>query len=284
MTVIDHMFVVYISEILTHNKKVFFAQIILSSRYFQTQSSIKMENIKAIICDIEGTTTSISFVKDVLFKIAAEQCQEYLKTNFNNAEIQEIIKELCQQSIIDGTAIETNENDRQNYIESVNDYIQQLIKSDRKIKALKSLQGKIWREAYKSGIIKGHVFEDVKENFEKWTEKGLRIYIYSSGSVQAQKLIFRYSTSGDLCEYISGYFDTNFGHKQEASSYQSILKSIELKGENALFLSDIPNEVIAADAVKIKCIILDRPNNPTELSEEIRKKFKVVKNFNEIEI
>lgn len=239
--------------------------------------------LKAIICDIEGTTTNVSFVKNILFNIASEKCQEFLMENFADAEIKEIIDGLYQQSVADEIPI-LKHVDSEKFIEDVTKYVKELIKSDRKIKALKLLQGKIWSNAYESGLIKGHVFDDVKENFMKWIEKGLKIYIYSSGSVEAQKLIFGYSTHGDLNVFLSGYFDTNVGHKQEAPSYQNILDAIELKGENVLFLSDIPNEVIAADAVGINCIILDRPNNPIELSEEIRKKFKVIKTFNEIHI
>lgn len=239
--------------------------------------------MESIICDIEGTTTSISFVKDVLFKIASEKCQEYLTVHFDEVEIQEIIEELYQHSIADGRAINKND-DKLKYVEAINDYVQNLIKNDRKVKPLKQLQGKIWKDSYQAGIIKGHVYDDVKENFDKWTKKGLKIYIYSSGSVEAQKLIFGFSTHGNLCEYLSGYFDTTIGHKQESTSYQNILDAIQLKGEKVLFLSDIPNEVIAANAVGINCIILDRPNNPTTLSAELRAKFKVVNTFNEIEI
>lgn len=244
-----------------------------------------MINLKAVICDIEGTTTSISFVKDVLFTIASEKCQEFLMENYEDVEIKVIIEDLYQQSIMDETPILNYANEeRDTIVKGVTKYVQQLIKSDRKIKALKALQGKIWTHFYGAGLIKGHVYDDVKENFIKWVAKGLKIYIYSSGSVEAQKLIFGYSTHGDLTEFLSGYFDTNVGHKQEAQSYQNILKAVNLKGEDVLFLSDIPNELIAADAVGINCIILDRPNNPTELSEEITKKFKVTKTFNEIQI
>lgn len=231
--------------------------------------------VKAILCDIEGTTTSISFVKDVLFKIAAEECEGFLNENKDNAEIREIIDELFRES--------GNDNkDCENKIEIVTQYVQQLIKADKKVKSLKLLQGKIWKNAYEKGLVKGHVYDDVPVNFQKWTEQGFKIYIYSSGSVEAQKLIFSYSSHGNLCNYLSGYFDTTVGHKQESTSYQNILNEIGFKGEDVLFLSDIPQELYAASSVGISCIILDRPNNPTQITSEI--KFKVAKDFNEIEI
>jgi enolase-phosphatase E1 len=233
--------------------------------------------IKAILCDIEGTTTSISFVKDVLFKIAADQCENFLKDNFDKAEIKEIIDDLYRES-------GSNDKDCENKIEIVTKYVQQLIKADKKVKALKLLQGKIWKNAYEKGLIQGHVYDDVPVNFKKWTEQGLKIYIYSSGSVQAQELIFTFSSHGNLIKYLSGYFDTNVGHKQESVSYQNILNEIGFKAEDVLFLSDIPQEIFAASSVGISCIILDRPNNPTEITNEIKEKFKVAKDFDAIEI
>lgn len=240
-----------------------------------------MENIKAIVCDIEGTTTSISFVKDVLFKIAGEKSQSYLRENF--FELESLIAELDQLSKSDNYELKHDESDREKYIEAIDEYVQHLIKSDRKVKPLKELQGKIWKSAYEAGLIKGHVFCDVSVRFKKWVEKGLKIYIYSSGSVEAQKLIFGYSVAGDLCQHLSGYFDTTIGHKQDSASYQNILDSIKFNGEEVLFLSDIPNEVIAARAAKINCILLDRPGN-APLPQKIQEQFKVVKNFDEIEL
>jgi enolase-phosphatase E1 len=235
--------------------------------------------LKAILCDIEGTTTSISFVKDVLFKIASDECHNFLNANFDDPEIQKIIAELLKES-----GNENCEDSKEKKVQVTTDYVQQLIKADKKVKSLKLLQGKIWKNAYEKGLVKGHVYDDVLSNFKRWTEKGYKIFIYSSGSVEAQKLIFSYSTHGNLCEYLSGYFDTNVGHKQEEASYQNILNEIGLKGEEVLFLSDIPAELDAAFSVSISCILLDRPNNPTKITNEIKQKFKVAKDFDEIEI
>lgn len=132
--------------------------------------------------------------------------------------------------------------------------------------------------------ILGHVYDDVPANFSKWVEQGLQVQIYSSGSVEAQKLLFTNSKHGNLLKYISGHYDTNIGHKQESQSYKNIIRQLNVDASEVLFLSDIPNEVIAAQESGMHVLILDRPNNPTKLSAEIRCKFKVVKTFDEIEL
>jgi enolase-phosphatase E1 len=114
-------------------------------------------------------------------------------------------------------------------------------------------------------------------------EQGFKIYIYSSGSVEAQKLLFGNSEYGDMSPFISGNFDTNIGHKQESQSYKNIVNELKVDPSNILFLSDIPNEVKAAKEAGMGAIILDRPKNPTELSEDIKNEFKVVQTFDEID-
>lgn len=130
----------------------------------------------------------------------------------------------------------------------------------------------------------GHVYDDVPTAFEIWQrQSGHVIYIYSSGSVEAQKLLFKYSVKGNLLKYICGHFDTNIGHKQEAQSYKDIVKEIQkvlkIEANDVFFLTDIPNEAIAAKESGMCPIILDRPNNPTKLSDDIKRQFKVVDSF-----
>lgn len=129
----------------------------------------------------------------------------------------------------------------------------------------------------------GHIYEDVPRNFKKWNELGYKIYIYSSGSVEAQKLLFSHSDYGDMLKFISGHFDTNIGHKQEPQSYKNIVEDLKVDPTHIIFLSDIPNEIVAARAAEMEVYILDRPNNPTTLTEDIRKKFKIAQTFDEIE-
>ncbi|XP_070493170.1 enolase-phosphatase E1 [Chironomus tepperi] len=239
-------------------------------------------NIKAVICDIEGTTTSISFVKDTLFTYAYENCEKFLIDNFNDPEIQSIIENLCVEATNDKYEITKSDNVNE-YAHSITCYVQELINQDRKVSPLKLLQGKIWKYAFESKVVTGHLFEDVIRNFEKWTNNGIKIYIYSSGSVEAQKLLFKYSNSGDLSPYITDYFDTKVGHKQEPKSYENIIKQINFESHNVLFLSDIPKELYAAKQEGIQTLLLRRPNN-YEISEEDKSHLSIVDNFDEIEL
>src|SRR5690606_18871535 len=133
------------------------------------------------------------------------------------------------------------------------------IENDRKHGALKTIQGLIWDHGYKNGDFKGHVYEDVKPFFEKIKSLGHTIGIYSSGSVHAQKLIFGYSTDGDLTSYISFYFDTKIGAKRDAFSYQNILNETKFNKEDVTFFSDIPQELEAAKSAGINPVQLLRP-------------------------
>ena len=239
-------------------------------------------DIKAVICDIEGTTTSISFVKETLFTYAYDNCEKFLIDNFNEQEIQSIVENLCAEAINDKNEI-AKSDDVNEYAHNVTCYVQQLINQDRKVSSLKVLQGKIWKYAFECKLVTGHLFEDVLRNFEKWTANGIKIYIYSSGSVEAQKLLFKYSTSGDLSSYITDYFDTKVGHKQEPKSYENILNQINFEGNNVLFLSDIPNELFAAKHAGIQTLLLRRPNN-YEISEDDKSRLSIVDNFDEIKL
>lgn len=239
-------------------------------------------NIKAVICDIEGTTTSISFVKETLFSYAYQNCEKFIIDNFNEQEIQSIIESLCVEAANDKYEILKSDNVIE-YAHSIACYVRELINQDRKVSSLKLLQGKIWKDAFESQVVTGHLFEDVHRNFEKWTKNGIKIYIYSSGSVEAQKLLFKYSTSGDLSSYLTGYFDTKVGHKQEPKSYENILQQINFEGQHVLFLTDIPNEAFAAQHAGIQTLLLRRPNN-YEISEHDKSLLSIVDNFDEIEL
>lgn len=244
--------------------------------------SSKEIRANSIVTDIEGTTTAISFVKDTLFKYAYENCESFLRDNFESQEIQNIIENLCSEAERENFQIKKSK-ERSQFISKVTSYVQKLINEDRKVGALKLLQGKIWKFAFENGLIKGHVFDDIPRNFKKWTDMGIKLYIYSSGSVEAQRLLFKYSAHGDLTAYISGYFDTNVGHKQEAISYENILKHIKVSGQNVLFLSDIPNELYAAEKASITTLLLNRPFN-YPVSDKDKCYFQIVNNFDEINV
>ena len=201
---------------------------------------------KVILLDIEGTTTAISFVTKVLFPYARENVKSFLTENYDDPDIKQKMNEIMHHKNV------TTGNDlsKQEDIAIVCDIIYKWMDKNLKITAMKYLQGLIWVKGYKSGKLKGHLYLDAFECINQWTKYDkIPIYIYSSGSVKAQKLLFGYSKYGDLNPLISGNFDTKIGDKKAANSYvkihEQIDKNIDIK--SILFISDNPLELIAAN-------------------------------------
>jgi len=204
--------------------------------------------IRALLLDIEGTTTPIDFVFKTLFPFAAERVEEFLRENSSDAHVKQLVAEL--RSTWSGAAslgapvwMESTPEEKQ---ASAAAYVRWLIARDSKITPLKTLQGKIWEQGFRSGALKGEVYPDVAPAFARWREQGRRIAIFSSGSVLAQKLLFAHSTAGDLSSYLEAYFDTTTGPKREPASYQKIAAALQLKREQVLFVSHIGAELDAA--------------------------------------
>ena len=195
---------------------------------------------KAILTDIEGTTTSIDFVHQTLFPYARAHLRRFLKAHGTENAVR---KELAEVSRLEGRELSA---------EQAAGVLEKWIEEDRKATPLKSLQGMIWRQGYEGGELKGHVYDDAPEYLRRWHAKGLKLYVYSSGSVEAQKLIFRHTAFGDLTPLFSGYFDTRVGGKREAASYKKILLDTGLNGPDMLFLSDVGEELDAARAAGMK--------------------------------
>jgi enolase-phosphatase E1 len=210
----------------------------------------RLDEIRAILLDIEGTTTPIAFVHDVLFSYAREHVREFLSAN----AAEEDIALLREEHAID---VREGRNPPANMAE----YVEWLIALDRKSTGLKSLQGKIWRQGYEEGSLKAQVFEDVAPAFERWRERGLRISIFSSGSVLAQQLLFAHTEVGDLTPLIDSYFDTNVGKKGDAESYRKIADAMGLETREILFISDVVTELDAANEAGMKTILSIRPGN-----------------------
>lgn len=189
---------------------------------------------KAIVTDIEGTTTSIDFVHQTLFPYAKTHLRKFLRDHAGDDAVQ---RELAE--------VERIEN-RDLSLDEAADVLERWIAEDKKITPLKSLQGMIWRVGYERGELKGHVYADTPEALLAWHALGLRLYVYSSGSVDAQKLIFGHTDYGDLTPLFSDYFDTRVGGKREAGSYHAICRSVGLPPAQVLFLSDIGEELDAA--------------------------------------
>ena len=211
--------------------------------------------IKAIVTDIEGTTSSLSFVKDVLFPYARANLADYVRNHKDESQVKSVLEESCKEV---GAELDTEQ------------LIAQLIQwldEDKKITPLKSLQGLIWERGYQKGDFKGHVYPDAAAYLKAWQAKGLDLYIYSSGSVYAQKLLFAHTEYGDLTPLFSGYFDTHIGGKKEQESYCKIAKQLDIPAEQILFLSDIKEELDAAKAAGFQTLWLIRGNTTDPQAE-----------------
>ena len=214
----------------------------------KTLSVLNPSDIRALLLDIEGTTTPIDFVFKTLFPFAGARVEGFLRRRSNDAEIKQLIAEL--RSTWSGAAssgapvwIESTPEEK---LASAAAYVRWLIARDSKITPLKALQGKIWEEGFRSGELKGEVYPDVAPALARWREQGRRIAIFSSGSVLAQKLLFANSTVGDLSPLLAAYFDTTTGPKREPSSYQRIAAALGLPAQQLLFVSDAEAELDAA--------------------------------------
>jgi len=207
------------------------------------------EEVKYILTDIEGTTTSVSFVYEVLFPYFRENISQ-LKDLKDNPDVQKAFEAV--------QSIAAKEGEELNGVDAIIQKLEEWSKADKKITPLKTLQGVLWKEAYLSGAIKGHVYDDVVPQFKKWKAQGIQLGVFSSGSVAAQKLLFGYSEAGDLTPLFSHYFDTTTGHKKEASTYPKIAEAVGIAPQHILFLSDVVAELEAAEEAGFQTLQLLR--------------------------
>ena len=207
--------------------------------------------IKYILTDIEGTTTSISFVTDVLFPYFRNHIEE-LKPD-SSQEINYAFED-TKKLAFELESINLNDS------EEIINHLLKWSLDDKKYTPLKKLQGILWKKAYENGEIKGHIYTDVPEMLLKWSNLGIKIGVFSSGSIEAQKLIFGFSIFGDLTPYFSDYFDTNTGGKREVETYEKIASILKINSANILFLSDIQEELQAAKNAGMNTIQLVREN------------------------
>ncbi|WP_130834121.1 acireductone synthase [[Erwinia] mediterraneensis] len=191
--------------------------------------------IRAIVTDIEGTTSDIRFVHNILFPFARQHLARFLQAQQNDAAV---------RAALDDVRAEAGAPDAD--LTTLTTLLYGYMDEDRKSTGLKALQGMIWREGYLNGSFTGHLYPDVLPALQQWQQQGIRLYVYSSGSVAAQKLLFGYSDAGDITGLFSGYFDTHVGAKREVSSYLNIANQIGLPADELLFLSDIHQELDAA--------------------------------------
>jgi enolase-phosphatase E1 len=202
--------------------------------------------IKAIVTDIEGTTSSLSFVHDVLFPYSREHLAEFVRVHGAETSVRSQLDEV--QRLLGGHAEDA----------AIVAQLLDWIREDRKIAPLKVLQGMIWEDGYRLGRFQGHVYEDAARRLREWHARGLQLYVYSSGSVHAQKLLFAHSGFGDLTPLFRGYFDTAIGGKRETESYRRIASHIGEPAADILFLSDVPQELDAARSAGMQTRLLLR--------------------------
>lgn len=219
----------------------------------------------AIITDIEGTTSRISFVTEVLFPYAARELPAFIQQHASESAVAKQLAE-CRSLMQQADAS----------LDVVIAQLQQWIAEDKKVTPLKALQGMVWQHGYQSGAFTGHVYPDVFDALNRWQQQGVKLYVYSSGSVQAQQLLFKYSDFGDMTPLFSGYFDTRIGAKRDISSYAAILQQLQLPPKQVLFLSDVVAELDAAAPLGIGTMQLIREGQASA-------RHVIAHNFNDVE-
>jgi len=206
--------------------------------------------VTAVLTDIEGTTTDIAFVHKVLFPYARERLPDFVRARTGDAAVAACLAEI---------------NELEKRAVPLEDAIALLVRwsdEDRKIKPLKTVQGLIWTDGYRDGALKAHVYRDVPPALSAWHESGIKLYVYSSGSIAAQKLLFAHTGAGDLTPLFDGYFDTGTGAKTDPESYEKIAGAIGEEPAAILFLSDAVKELKAARLAGLRCVLFDRTRDP----------------------
>jgi enolase-phosphatase E1 len=212
---------------------------------------------KAVLVDIEGTTTPIAFVHETLFPFAQARLEQCCARAGSSPGVTRALRRLREEHAAE-------RRDGGSELLPFGDgsaYARHLMQLDRKSTGLKALQGIIWEAGYRSGALRAPVFADVPEALERWEGAGIRLRVFSSGSVLAQKLLFAHTDHGDLTAYFEGYHDTTTGSKQEQRSYVAIADAFSLAAGEVLYLSDVVAELDAAGAAGMQTGLLDRPGN-----------------------
>lgn len=210
-------------------------------------------DIKGILLDIEGTTSSISFVYDKMFPYIRNHLADFMNEHWNDPKVAEVVSILAEEASVASLVRQAAERE-----------VIRLMDEDVKSTGLKQLQGLIWRSGFVAGELVAHVYEDVPIALSAWKNAGLDIRIYSSGSVEAQKLFFGHSQAGNLLPMFSGHYDTKIGAKRESASYQKIASEFAIPVANILFISDVVAELSAADQAGMQTRLSLRPGNPPQ--------------------
>jgi enolase-phosphatase E1 len=238
--------------------------------------------IRVVLLDIEGTTTPIAFVHDVLFPYARTNVRSWLD-QIDRAVRTSIVSALRAEYEVDrqaGASVpEWPMLAEEQETAAAAAYAHWLMDLDRKSPALKRLQGLVWERGYQAGELRGEIYEDVPSAIQRWHRDGLAVAIYSSGSVLAQRRLFESTEAGDLTVFISGFFDTAVGHKMSSGSYERIAGALRIRPSDILFVSDVVAELRAARNAGCRVALSLRPGNPPQPDAS---DFAAVRSFDEI--
>jgi enolase-phosphatase E1 len=229
--------------------------------------------VRVLLLDVEGTTTPLAFVKEVLFPYAARALPGFLEAHAFDAAVAGDIALLAHEYAADRAAGHEDLPPWDGAAGALGalPYLEYLMRQDRKSTALKSLQGRVWEAGYRAGELIGQLFPDVAPTLKAWYAAGRRLAIFSSGSIHAQQLLFRHSAAGDLTPYLAGHFDTRTGPKREAASYRRIAEALSVRPGSVLFVSDVAEELDAAREAGCATALSVRPGNaPCERADHPR--------------
>ncbi len=215
---------------------------------------------RGILLDIEGTTSAVSFVYDVMFPFVRRELDNYLCANWDSAALNEacdlIAKDAGYESFV--AWCESEAGKQQQLLRAE---VLRLMDGDVKAIGLKALQGLIWESGFESGELRAHIYDDVLPAIQAWNDAGCDVRIFSSGSIAAQKLFFGHTAVGNILHLFRGHYDTTTGPKKEAASYRAIAKDFGLLPAQVLFLSDVLDELGAARAAGLQTGLCKRPGN-----------------------
>ena len=219
---------------------------------------------QCVLLDIEGTISDIRFVYDVMFPYAKKNIERFLVENWESLPVQDAVRTVARDADITsigdwlGPAWQKGDNIA---VLKLSEHCHQLMAADSKATGLKLLQGMVWQFGFESGALRAELFADVLPALEEWKASGLDLRIYSSGSVLAQKMFFKYTVLGDLSDLFSAYYDTTIGTKKEAASYKRIAAECQFDPAEIVFVTDVHSELIAASQAGMQVVASVRPNN-----------------------
>jgi enolase-phosphatase E1 len=237
--------------------------------------------VACVLLDVEGTTSSVSYVYDVLFPYARHALLPYLQEHWQEAATIKAVDFLAADlGYKCGSDWLNDLDDEPSRIERVGHELTRLMDSDVKSTGLKELQGLVWAIGYSEGKLRSHVYSDVPAAFKRWQASGISMRIYSSGSIAAQKVFFANTEYGALIDYLSGHYDTTTGPKREPASYTKIAADTGLPPARILFLSDVPAELDAAASAGMQVALVIRPGN----SPVPEHSYLTIDNFTELDL